>query len=64
MICENYDKLSHAQKVIFIGQLTHAAQSDNDVFDLANHLITLAVAKGLFNGVEIIPERPDEEKDQ
>lgn len=55
MLCEKYDKLNHLDKVRFIGELCHAAQSDNEMFELAEGLIQLAITKGLFKNVTIMP---------
>jgi hypothetical protein len=56
MLCDKYDKLNHIEKVTFIGELCHAAQSDNEMFELAEGLIALAITKGLFNKVTIMPD--------
>ena len=56
MLCEKYDKLSHLDKTRFIGELCHASQSDNEIYDLAEGLISLAITKGLFKNVIIMPE--------
>jgi len=55
MTCEKYNNLTPIEKVCFIGQLTHAAMCDEKIFDIANDLIALAVRKGLFNSVTILP---------
>jgi len=53
--CEKYQALTPIEKITFIGELIHAAQSDNKVFDMANDLIKLAIIKGVFDGVTINP---------
>lgn len=55
MLCEKYDKLNHIEKITFIGELCHASQSDDELFELAEGLIQLAIAKGLFKNVIIMP---------
>lgn len=54
-LCKKYDELSHADKVIFLGQICHAAQSNDEIFSFAQTLILLATIKGIFDGVTINP---------
>ena len=55
MLCSEYEKLTTIEKVIFIGELQHACQSDNELFEMANKLLSLAIVKGLFKNVTILP---------
>lgn len=57
MICEKYKALDHVGKILFIGSLQHACQTDDELFDMANIIIDLAHKKGLFKDVVIMPER-------
>ena len=56
MLCKKYDELSYFDKVTYIGELLHACQSDDLLFDEGNTLITKAKSIGLFNGVVILPD--------
>ena len=56
MLCKKYDELSYFDKVTYIGELLHACQSDDLLFDEGNTLITKAKSMGLFNGVVILPD--------
>jgi hypothetical protein len=55
MICKNYDSLSHVQKIVYVGELLHSCQSDNELFLMGLALIDLARQKGLLDGVVILP---------
>lgn len=57
MLCDKYMRLSPQERSLFIGNLLHAAQSDDNIFQSAEELINLAERKGLFDGVTIMPER-------
>lgn len=56
MICKLFDELSHPEKINLIGKVVHALQSDDLCFLEACQIVTHAQQKGLFNGVEILPE--------
>ena len=56
MLCNNYNELSHVDKIIYIGELLHAVQSDDHLFDLGTLIIGSARDKGLFEGVVILPD--------
>lgn len=62
MLCTKYFNLVPIEKHAFIGELLHAVQSDDELFELAKDIITLATNKGLFNGVVINPPRNDDDK--
>jgi len=55
MICEKYSNLSPTQRIILIGQIVHAIQCDDVLFEHANRMIELATIKGVFDGVVILP---------
>ena len=55
MTCDKYNELTPIAKVHFIGELVHAAQSDDAIFTCCKDLIELAIRKGLFDGVVINP---------
>jgi hypothetical protein len=54
-LCKSFDNLSHVEKVIFIGQLTHAAMNSDECFDIAQGLIKLGHYDGVFTNVVINP---------
>lgn len=55
MNCSEYQKLSHVEKIELIGKLIHAIQSDNTSFWAGKDLIRIAQARGVLNGVTILP---------
>jgi hypothetical protein len=54
--CENYMNLSHIERIRFMVELIHVCQSDDDLFYDAAVLIDAGRAKGLFEGVKVLPE--------
>ena len=56
MLCKNYDKLGHFEKIVFIGELIHACQSDDSYFNMGKSIIESAKRMGIFEGVTILPE--------
>lgn len=60
MICKNYDSLSHVQKIVYVGELIHSCQSDDELFLMGLSLIELARQRGLLEGVVILPEESTE----
>lgn len=60
MNCTNYRQLTPIEKVMFIGKLHHAAQNDDDIFNICNEIIEGAEKKGLFEGVQIIPKTKED----
>lgn len=56
MLCKSYDELSHIQKIVYIGELIHACQSDDHFFNLGEMIIESAKTKGTLDGVVILPE--------
>lgn len=57
MLCENFNNLSHYDKIKYIGELLHACQSDNYFFTIGENVIKSAKDSGLFDGVVILPEQ-------
>lgn len=51
MICQKFEALSHYEKVQFLGKLTHASQSDDVLFEIANEIIRQGEIRGLFEKV-------------
>jgi hypothetical protein len=56
MLCKNYDKLGHFEKIVYIGELLHACQSDDNFFNQGEVIIQSAKKIGLFEGVVILPD--------
>ena len=54
--CKKYLELAPVEKIMYIGQLLHATQSDDVLFELGKDLIDLAMLNGVFNGVIINPD--------
>jgi hypothetical protein len=65
MVCKKFSEMTPVEKVLFIGELTHACMSDDDLHDMGSSLIEIAKAKGIFNNVKINPPAPpkDDSKD-
>jgi hypothetical protein len=63
MICKNYSELSPFEKIMFIGELTHACMFDDELFRIGNKLIETAKAKGVFDSVKIMPENLNNPED-
>jgi len=55
MLCENYNQLSHAEKIIFIGELIHIVQNDNEYFNHAKKIIEIARENNRLKNVTILP---------
>lgn len=62
MLCNNYDNLSHVEKIKYIGELLHSVQSDDHLFNLGLLIIYHAREKGLLDGVVILPESDEIQK--
>lgn len=60
MICQKFAELTVVEKIKFIGELTHACMSDNEMHEKALFLINSARNKGLFDNVKIMPPKNDE----
>lgn len=59
MIHEKYNSLTLQEKWIFIGKLQHAVMHIEGYYDLASSMIKGAEKEGLFDNVEIMPERKE-----
>ncbi len=55
MNCDKYMALSPKERVEMIGQIVHAIQSSNEIFNRATLMIATAKQLGLFEGVVINP---------
>jgi hypothetical protein len=56
MICENYNNLSLPEKITIVGEIIHAIQNDDKAFKKGMELISYAKARGILDGVTILPE--------
>jgi hypothetical protein len=56
MVCNNYSNLSPLEKVMFIGELTHACMCDDELYEIGYKIIELAKSKGMFENVKIMPD--------
>lgn len=56
-LCDKYFNLTPIERVSLVGELVHAIQSDNELFDMANDLIKLGILKGVFINTAILPEQ-------
>lgn len=56
-LCDKYFDLTPIERVSLVGELVHAIQSDNELFDMANDLIQLGILKGVFINTAILPEQ-------
>ena len=59
MLCNKFAELTPKERVIFIGELTHACMNDDFMFDIGKQIINIAENKGLFDNVKIMPENDD-----
>jgi hypothetical protein len=64
MLCKNYEQLGHFEKIVYIGELLHACQSDNDFFNMGKTIIESAKKCGIFEGVVILPDVEKLKKEQ
>ncbi len=60
MICKKFSDLTAAERVMFIGELTHACMNDDDLYEKGVGLINVAIARGIFDNVIIMPTEPIE----
>jgi hypothetical protein len=60
MLCNKYEKLSHYERIVYIGELLHACQSVDYFFEQGEDIIKNAKRTGVFEGVIILPETINE----
>lgn len=56
MVCEKFDKLSHYEKIIFIGELVHICQTNDKYLEICTEIINKAREEGVLDRVTILPE--------
>lgn len=52
MTCRKYKKLSQSDQQLFSSELLHSVRADDVLFEMAQNMITIAKAKGHFQGVK------------
>jgi len=62
MICNKFAELTPKEKVLFIGELTHACMNDDEIYGLGVAIINFATSKGIFENVKIMPDNNDDSK--
>jgi hypothetical protein len=60
MLCNKFSELTTREKVLFIGELTHACMNDDDLYEKGIEIIKVATAKGLFDNVKIMPDHKND----
>jgi hypothetical protein len=59
MLCSKFTELTPKERVVFIGELTHACMNDDFMYQMEKKLIKMADNMGLFDNVKIMPENDD-----
>ena len=62
MLCKEYQQLSHFEKIKYIGELVHACQTNNVLFDAGQKIIDVAKSKGVFDKATILPPKTDNDE--
>lgn len=57
MNCQEYQNLDTQQKIVLIGRIVHLAQNNSEAFLAMSSMIRSYAAQGEFEGVQILPER-------
>lgn len=55
MVCQSFEELTPKEKTEFIGEVVHAAISDEALYSMAQEIIRIGKIKGLFDRVKICP---------
>ena len=58
-LCNKFEKLNPMEKWILVGELAHAIQSDDEMFEMAQDIITIATLRGLYKGITLMPDREE-----
>jgi hypothetical protein len=56
MICDLFNNLTPKERVEYIGELIHACQSDDVMYQIGKEIIKQGNQRGLFEGVVIFPD--------
>jgi hypothetical protein len=62
MICDKFLELPPREKILFIGELTHACMNNDEMYEAGKEIIKAAMEKGVFENVKIMPDRNDTQK--
>tara|TARA_R110000868_G_scaffold400868_1_gene675601 strand:+ start:6454 stop:6651 length:198 start_codon:yes stop_codon:yes gene_type:complete len=54
-LCDKYDSLSPIERLTLVGEIVHALQSSDEIFDDVQKIIKKAILQGLFIGTTILP---------
>lgn len=60
MVCPSFDQLTPKEKTEYIGALVHSVQSNDNFFWVGKEIIEQATSLGLFEGVKILHNNPEE----
>jgi uncharacterized protein YdeI (BOF family) len=59
-LCDKYFNLTPIERVSLVGELVHAIQSDDSLFDMAQDVIKLGILKGVFLNTSILPDQQND----
>lgn len=59
-LCDKYDSLSPVERLTLVGEIVHALQSSDEIFDDVQKIIKKAILQGLFVGTVILPDNTPE----
>jgi len=62
MLCKEYQELSHFEKIKYIGELVHACQTNNTLFETGLSIIEKAKSEGIFDKATILPPKTDNDE--
>ena len=62
-LCEKYDSLTPVQRITMVGEVVHAIQTSDKIFEMAEDLIKLAMLQGAFDGVTFLPTEKETNTD-
>ena len=63
-ICKSYENLTIVEKRIFIGTLTHLAQTYEPIFQQFKRIIEKHELAGVLDGITILPNKNDNDVDK
>jgi hypothetical protein len=55
-LCDKYFNLSALERSALIGQIVHAIQCSDEMFDFGQDIINMATLRGLYNEVVFHPK--------
>lgn len=57
MICNKYQSLEGFDRSLYIAKLLHAVQSSDELFEIGEKIIELALVRGFYEKVIFYPEK-------